>query len=89
MFIRRTVTRRTEGRTYHTHRLVRSERDGEKVRQRTLLNLGAGFDLPKVHWPMLCQRIEAIQLGQAPLGSCWAWISRRWARCSCTGPPTR
>ena len=67
MFIRRTVTRRTEGRTYHTHRLVRSERDGEKVRQRTLLNLGAGFDLPKVHWPMLCQRIEAILLGQAPL----------------------
>ena len=67
MFIRRTVTRRTEGCTYHTHRLVRSERDGDKVRQRTLLNLGAGFDLPKVHWPMLCQRIEAIQLGQAPL----------------------
>ena len=67
MFIRRTVTRRTEGRTYHTHRLVRSERDGEKVRQRTLLNLGAGFDLPKVHWRMLCQRIEAILLGQAPL----------------------
>ena len=67
MFIRRTVTRRTEGRTYHTHRLVRSERAGDKVRQRTLLNLGAGFDLPKVHWPMLCQRIEAIQLGQAPL----------------------
>ena len=67
MFIRRTVTRRTEGRTYHTHRLVRSERDGEKVRQRTLLNLGAGFDLPKVHWPMLCQRIEAILLGRAPL----------------------
>ena len=67
MFIRRTVTRRTEGRTYHTHRLVRSERDGEKVRQRTLLNLGARFDLPKVHWPILCQRIEAILLGQAPL----------------------
>ena len=46
---------------------MRSERDGEKVRQRTVLNLGAGFDLPKVHWRMLCQRIEAIQLGQAPL----------------------
>ena len=25
----------------------------------------------------------------APWGSCWGWISRRWARCSCTGPPTR
>ena len=37
MFIRRTVTRRTEGRIYYTHRLVRSERDGEKVRQRTVL----------------------------------------------------
>ena len=31
-------TRRTEARIYHTHRLVRSERDGDKVRQRTLLN---------------------------------------------------
>ncbi len=38
MFIRRTATRR-RGEHYFTFRLVRSERTGSKVRQRTLLNL--------------------------------------------------
>ena len=38
MFIRRTRTRTGErGEVYYSHRLVRSERTGEKVRQRTLL----------------------------------------------------
>ena len=36
MFVRRTQSRRTDGQTYHTHRLVRSEREGAKVRQRNL-----------------------------------------------------
>ena len=67
MFVRRTQTRRTDGQTYHTHRLVRSEREGAKVRQRTLLNLGDRFDLPKVQWPLLCQRIDEILNGQWPL----------------------
>ena len=67
MFVRRTLTRRTGGRDYHSHRLVRSERDGAKVRQRTLLNLGGDFDLPKAQWPALCRRIEEILNGQAPL----------------------
>ena len=41
MFIRRTQTRSTVGgEIYFTHRLVHSERVGDKVRQRTLLNLG-------------------------------------------------
>ena len=45
MFIRRTQTRTTTtGEVYFTHRLVRSERVGDKVRQRTLLNLGRHFD---------------------------------------------
>ena len=39
MFIRRTRTR-SIGDSYFTFRLVRSERIGSKVRQRTLLNLG-------------------------------------------------
>ena len=40
MFIRRTRTRTGErGEVYYSHRLVRSERTGEKVRQRTLLIL--------------------------------------------------
>jgi len=41
MYIRRTQTRNTAtGERYFTHRLVRSERVGGKVRQVTLLNLG-------------------------------------------------
>ena len=67
MFVRRTQTRRIDGQTYYTHRLVRSQRHGEKVRQRTLLNLGRGFDIPKARWPSLCQRLEEILDGQTPL----------------------
>ena len=67
MFIRRTLTRRTGGQDYHSHRLVHSERDGAKVRQRTLLNLGSDFDLAKAEWPRLCRRIDEILNGQAPL----------------------
>ena len=67
MFVRRTQTRRTDGQTYYTHRLVRSRRHGDKVRQRTLLNLGRGFEIPKAQWPTLCQRIEEILHGQSPL----------------------
>ena len=67
MFVRRTLTRRTGGQDYHSHRLVESRRDGAKVRQRTLLNLGSEFDLPKTQWPDLCRRIDEILDGQAPL----------------------
>ena len=48
MFIRRTRTRTGErGEVYYSHRLVRSERNGEKVRQRTLLNLGSDFPVER------------------------------------------
>ena len=68
MFIRRTKTRTTAtGEAYYTHRLVRSERIGETVRQRTLLNLGRHFDVAREDWPALCQRIEALQTGQLSL----------------------
>ena len=68
MFIRRTKTRSTAtGEAYHTHRLVRSERIGDKVRQRTLLNLGRHFDIAREDWPALCQRIEALRAGQQSL----------------------
>ena len=67
MFVRRTQTRRTDGQTYHTHRLVNSERTGAKVRQRTLLNLGGHFGIPREQWPLLCQRIDEILDGQTPL----------------------
>ena len=65
MFIRRTQTRTTAtGATYFTHRLVRAERLGDKVRQRTLLNLGRHFEVSQNDWPVLCQRIEEVLSGQ-------------------------
>ncbi len=68
LFIRRTRTRHTDtGQKYFTYRLVRTERIGEKVRQRTLLNLGSHYDIDRAHWPMLCARIEHWLAGQADL----------------------
>ena len=61
MFIRRTKTRGAEGgKVYYSYRLVRSERSGERVRQRTLLNLGSDFALATEHWAVLCSRIEQL-----------------------------
>ena len=65
MFIRRTRTRSNA--EYFTFRLVRSERIGDKVRQRTLLNLGRHFEVAQSHWPMLCRRIDELLTGQLPL----------------------
>ena len=68
MFVRRTQTRRTpDGKPYFSHRLVHSERVGNSVRQRTLLNLGRHFDIPQPQWPLLCSRIDDVLSGQAPL----------------------
>ncbi len=68
VFIRRTQTRRTEdGQPYFSHRLVHSERIGNAVRQRTLLNLGRHFDIPQAQWPLVCSRIDDILAGQTPL----------------------
>ena len=66
MFIRRTRTR-SSNEDYVTFRLVRSERTGAKVQQRTLLNLGRHFDVAPPDWPRLCQRIEDLLAGQLPL----------------------
>jgi transposase len=68
MYIRRTQTRNTAtGERYFTHRLVRSERVGGKVRQVTLLNLGRHFVVAQAHWPTLCARLEEILSGQERL----------------------
>ena len=68
MFIRRTQTRSTaSGETYFTFRLVRSERAGDKVRQRTLLNLGRHFEVEQGDWPVLCRRIDEVLTGQLAL----------------------
>lgn len=68
MFIRQTKTSNaSSGEAYFTFRLVASERVGDKVRQKTLLNLGRNFSLSKEQWPQLCARIEQILSGQLTL----------------------
>ena len=68
MYIRQTKTSASKsGEHYCTHRLVASERIGSKVRQKTLLNLGALFSLPREQWPHLCSRIEQLLSGQVTL----------------------
>ena len=68
MFIRRTQTRSADrGKSYFSYRLVRSERSGQRVRQRTLLNLGSDFAVAPEHWPVLCARIEQWISPQAVL----------------------
>jgi hypothetical protein len=65
MFIRKTTTRRSaSGEVYYTYRLVASVREGTKVRQQTILNLGSDFDLSQENWATLCGRIEHILAGQ-------------------------
>src|SRR5699024_11661785 len=69
MFIRRTATGRgPNGERYYTYRLVESRRIEGKVRQRTLLNLGAHFAIDKAHWGALCQYIDDRLDGQSGLG---------------------
>ena len=65
MFIRRTRTR-ADG-EYFTFRLVRSERIGDKVRQRTLPDLGRHFNVAQGDWRMLCRRIDEILAARLPL----------------------
>jgi transposase len=61
MFIRRTPTRRKpDGETYHTYRLVETRREGGRVRQITLLNLGRHFDIAEDLWPALCARLAQL-----------------------------
>ncbi len=68
MFIRRTQTRHTAtGEAYFSHRLVRSERVGQRVRQRTLLNLGRHFAVAQEDWPLLCACLEQLLAAQDAL----------------------
>jgi transposase len=68
MYIRRTsVKSRRSGEPYFTYRLVESVRIDGRVRQRTLLNLGRHFDIPRDQWASLAQRIEQLVGGQGDL----------------------
>lgn len=68
MFIRRTQTRkRASGESYVSYRLVETRREGQVVKQQTLLNLGCHFHLPQAEWPVLVARIEQLRHGQTAL----------------------
>ena len=68
MYIRRTsIKSRKDGSQYYTYRLVESVRTPKGVRQRTLINLGNGFSLPRDQWPELASRIEEIMSSQSRL----------------------
>ncbi len=69
MYIRRTTIKsRRTGEPYYTYRLVESLRTADGVRQRTLLNLGRHFDVPRERWALLAQRVEQLASGQQALG---------------------
>ena len=59
MYIRRTsIKSRRTGEPYYTYRLVESVRHEHGVRQRTLLNLGRHFEVPREQWAALAQRMR-------------------------------
>ena len=65
MFIRRVPHKnRKNHKEYYTYKLVESIRTERGPRQRDILNLGVGFDLPKDKWKDLANCIEEIITGQ-------------------------
>ena len=64
MYIRATKTHSNDGRPAYSYRLVRSERTGDRVRQKTLLNLGTNFSVPKELWRDVAVRVEELLSGQ-------------------------
>jgi transposase len=65
MFIRRVPHKNRKNRKeYYTYKLVESIRTQRGPRQRDILNLGVGFDLPKEQWKDLANCIEEIITGQ-------------------------
>ena len=67
MFIRTTTHHRPNGGTTVVHRLVENRREGGKVRQRTLLNLGANYALPRELWKPVARLTRSLLQGEAPL----------------------
>ena len=60
MFIRASIQKKKTKTGYKSYKLVESFRTERGPRQRTILNLGAGFDLPEAQWKDLANRIEEI-----------------------------
>jgi len=67
MFIRRTITRRVGKTDCQSFRLVHPVREGDRVRQKTLLNPGSAFTVPKPQWRGLVATIDDQLAGTAAL----------------------
>ena len=68
MFIRKTKTATNkDGSPRFSYRLVENTRIDDKVKQKTLLNLGCYFTVEQKHWGVLCQCIEDIMCAQRDL----------------------
>lgn len=68
MFIRKVLHKNSKTRKeYYTYKLVDSVRTERGPRQRTVLNLGVDFNLPKDQWKDLANSIEEIITGQQNL----------------------
>ena len=81
MFIGRVTHRdRKNSRTYHTFKLLESVRTERGPRRRTVLNLGADFNLPEEHWKDLANRIEGIVTSQQPLFTYGQEVVGNWGR---------
>ncbi len=85
MYIRRTsIKSRRSGTPYYTYRLVESLRTAQGVRQRTLINLGRHFEVPRAQWSALTQRVEELVGGQLDavsdeLEAQWEAMAQHWA----------
>ena len=67
MFIRATKTHSVRGQPGCCFRLVQSVRSGSSVQQKTLLNLGTNYAVPRSLWSDVTRLADDILRGQAPL----------------------
>ena len=68
MFIRKIRTRTTaNGESTFSHRRVARRREGDRVRPKTLLNLGRTFSIAKEDWRLVCQRVDELMTHPATL----------------------
>ena len=68
MYIKATKTHTDkDGQSVRSHRLVLAQRIGDKVRHRTLLNLGTDYPVPKEKWREVAGLAEALLNGRPPL----------------------
>ena len=68
MYIKATKTHTDkDGQPVRSHRLVLSQRVGDRVRHRTLLNLGTDYPVAKEKWREVAGLAEALLDGRPPL----------------------